>query len=71
MRNEHEITINKLELASELADKKLADMIEDKIYVYNEIYVEDDDEITYTEKGQDEFNAWYDFYLNLIESCKK
>lgn len=70
MKNEHEITINKLELASELADKKLADMIEDNIYEYNEVYEESDDEISYTEKGQNEFNEWYDFYINLIETCK-
>jgi hypothetical protein len=71
MINEHEITINKLELASELADTKVVDMVEEGIYCNNDIYKESESEMTYTEIGQDLFNEWYDHYLNLIESCKK
>ena len=71
MINEHEITINKLELASELANTKLVNMVEEGIYCKNDIYEESESEMTYTEIGQDLFNEWYDHYLNLIESCKK
>jgi hypothetical protein len=71
MINEHEITINKLDLASELAETKLNDMVEQGINTYNEIYEESEAEVVYTEIGQDLFNEWYDHYLNLIENCKK
>jgi len=71
MINEHEITINKIELASELADMKIAHNIALGDYTYDEIYEESEAEMSYTDKGQDEFNELYDHYLNLIESCKK
>ena len=70
MNNEYEITINKIELASELADERLSDMIEDMKYEYDEIYEESEEEMRYTDKGQNEFNELYDHYLNLIETCK-
>jgi hypothetical protein len=62
------ITINKLELASELANMKLEINWQDKI----QIYVDEEEGITtYTEEAQDIFNDYYDDYLNLIESCKQ
>lgn len=62
------ITINKLELASELANMKLEREWRDRI----QIYVNEEDGITtYTELAQDLFNEYYDDYLNLIESCKQ
>jgi hypothetical protein len=62
------ITINKLELASELANTKLEKEYSDSI----QIYVEEEDGITtYTEEAQDIFNLYYDEYLSLIESCKQ
>jgi hypothetical protein len=61
------ITINKLELASELANMKLEKEWLDRI----QIYVDEEEGITtYTEEAQDIFNDYYDDYLNLIESCK-
>ena len=63
------ITINKLELASELAHEKLlalAHLSKGKF----EIYKETDEEVSYTEQAQDKFNEYYDKYLTLIESCK-
>jgi hypothetical protein len=61
------ITINKLELASELANMKLEREWLDRI----QIYVDEEEGITtYTEEAQDIFNDYYDDYLNLIESCK-
>jgi len=62
------ITINKLELASELANMKLEINWRDSI----QIYVDEEDGITtYTEEAQDIFNDYYDEYLSLIESCKQ
>jgi hypothetical protein len=62
------ITINKLELASELANMKLEKEWLDRI----QIYVDEEEGITtYTEEAQDIFNDYYDDYLNLIESCKQ
>jgi hypothetical protein len=62
------ITINKLELASELANMKLEINWQDKI----QIYVDEEEGITtYTEEAQDIFNDHYDEYLSLIESCKQ
>jgi len=61
------ITINKLELASELASMKLEREWRESI----QIYVDEEEGITtYTEEAQDIFNDYYDDYLNLIESCK-
>jgi len=61
------ITINKLELASELANMKLEREWQDSI----QIYIDEEEGITtYTEEAQDIFNDYYDDYLNLIESCK-
>jgi hypothetical protein len=64
---EANITINKLELASDLANKKLEANWSDSIAIYVD---EDADELTYTEEAQDIFNEYYDEYLALIESCK-
>jgi hypothetical protein len=65
MKNEYEITINKIELASELAHERLSDMIEDMKYEYDEIYEESEEEMRYTDKGQDEFNELYSGDWNL------
>ena len=62
------ITINKLELASELAHHELvenwymglADIWEDETAPV----------IVYTEEAQDIFNEYYDKFITLIESCK-
>ena len=78
------IKINKLELASELAENQLKKdwsipsfyrMIGVKDDKYNPhhnhplMYHEDEDgTIRYTEQAQDLFNEYYDEYLTLIES---
>lgn len=64
---ESSITINKLELASELASIKLEQEWGDRIQIYSD---EDADVLTYTEEAQDIFNDYYDKYLSLIESCQ-
>ena len=59
------ITVNKLELASELAHQKLVDKWEERI----QIYEDDKAGITcYTNEAQDIFNEYYDEYLTMIEN---
>ena len=60
------ITINKIELASELAHNKLEDLWTNSI----QICKFKDDEITYTDEAQDIFNGYYDEYVSLLESYK-
>lgn len=61
------ITINKIELASELASRKLMDNWADSIKIFKD---EEADELSYSDEAQDIFNEYYDQYLTLIESCK-
>ena len=61
------ITINKLELASELANAKLEREWSDSIKICEDEFA---GITTYTDKAQDIFNEYYDEYLTLIESCK-
>ncbi len=61
------ITINKIELASELAHQKLLNNWEQSI----QIYVDETDSITtYTEEAQEIFDEYYCEYLGLIEQCQ-
>ena len=62
------VTINIVELASELAEIELQ-----KNWDYRDgdlIFDPESDEITYTEEAQDVFNELYDKYYSLIENCK-
>ena len=61
------ITINKLELASELANLKLQSEWRDSIQIFED---ETASVTVYTEEAQDIFNEYYDEYLTLIESCE-
>ena len=61
------ITINKLELASELANLKLQSEWRDSIQIFED---ETASVTVYTEQAQDIFNEYYDNYLTLIESCE-
>ena len=61
------ITINKLELASELANLKLQSEWRDSIQIFED---ETASVTVYTEEAQDIFNEYYDNYLTLIESCE-
>jgi hypothetical protein len=65
--NEHEIKINAVELASELAS---AELRRDWDYRDGELEVEEDGETRYTEEAQDVFNELYDLYYQLILNCK-
>jgi type II secretory pathway component PulL len=64
--NTHEITINVVELASELAAAHLERVHTDRIQIW-EVF---EGEERYTEEAQDIFNDLYDNYYTLIESTK-
>jgi len=59
------LTINAIELASELAANDLENNWGDSIYIY-----EDEYQTSYTEDAQDVFNDLYDKYLSLIENSQ-
>jgi hypothetical protein len=61
------VLINKLELASELTELFIEIKYEEQnVPLYN--IKDEDDEMRYTDKIQDEFNQMYDEYLQLIDS---
>ena len=62
-----DITINILELASELAHIKLMNEWRDSIQIFED---ETASVTVYTEEAQDIFNEYYDNYLTLIKSCE-
>ena len=62
-----EITINLIEVSSELAEE----IVKIKFnYKENDIYVEEDEEIKYTEQAQEVFNEWYDYYYDFLTERK-
>ena len=65
-----EVKVNVLELASELADVKLQQfaLLEGGMFP-NGVYVETEDEVSYTEEAQDKFNEYYDYYYDMILDC--
>ena len=73
---ETNITINAIELASNLAERDLSNFIStlsDEQYDLkfpDGTYVETEGEIVYTEEAQDLFNEFYDEFLTMIEECK-
>ena len=72
---ETNITINAIELASNLAHEKLMQYYEDlqdnrDFEFPNGVTIETEDEIVYTEEAQDLFNEFYDEFLTTIEECK-
>lgn len=62
------ITINSIELASKLADNELNDNWDE--LMQGDLYIEDEDEIIYSEDAQDIFDLLYDKYMNIIDNCK-
>ena len=62
------IKINKLELASELAEIRLVNGWSDSIVIY--IMDDPNGDTYYTEEAQNVFNRLYDEFLGLIEKCK-
>ena len=64
--NQTIITINIVELASELADMDLRENWKDSI----KIDEEDEDETSYTEEAQSIFDDLYDTYYSIIANAK-
>ena len=64
--NQTIITINIVQLASELADMDLRENWKDSI----QIDEEDEDETSYTEEAQDVFDDLYDTYYSIIANAK-
>jgi len=62
------VTINIVELASELADYELLENWKDSIKIWEDD--EDEECTTYTDEAQDIFNELYDKYYTIIERCK-
>lgn len=72
---ETNITINAIELASNLAHEKLMQYYEDlqdnrDFEFPNKLVIETEDKIVYTEEAQDLFNKFFDEFLTMIEECK-
>lgn len=63
------VTVNPVELASELAHNRTlyesGDICNNEDDMFQNI---NDDVLTYTEDIQDRFNEWYDYYLTIIET---
>lgn len=63
-----EITINLLEVASELANQIVhAEFNDDEREIYT---VTNNDETIYTEDAQETFNEWYDYYYDFLLNLK-
>lgn len=67
------VVVNKLELASELAHDSAKDELIVNMLIDNEddMWVEDEDAMIYTELAQGVFNRWYDYYLTKIEEIAR
>jgi hypothetical protein len=63
---EHIVTINAIELASELADARVRKELTKylQLDINTNVY-------TYTDEAQDLFNEYYDEYLTMIEETKE
>ena len=61
-----DVTLNKLELASDLASDRLEDEFKGQIYDDSTYGV-----LVYTDEAQDIFNEYYGRYLELIENCQQ
>jgi len=61
-----ELTINTIELASDLADMELRKNWD---YRLGEIDIEREFDVCYTDEAQEVFDELYDKYLGMIESC--
>lgn len=61
------VTVNILELASDLASTELETLFKDGAVIYSE----DEDTFIYTDEAQEVFNDLYDKYYTIIEQCKQ
>jgi len=63
------VTINILEVASELANKNVEEHFNFDTNLINEWG--SDDESRYTDEAQNIFNEWYDHYYEFLEALKE
>lgn len=61
------VTVNILELASDLAYTELETLFKDGTVIYNE----DEDTFVYTDEAQEVFNELYDKYYTIIDQIKQ
>jgi hypothetical protein len=61
------VTVNILELASDLASTELETLFEDGVVIYKE----DEDTFVYTDEAQEVFNELYDKYYTIIDQLKQ
>jgi hypothetical protein len=62
------VTVNILELASDLAHNELETLFNEEAVV---IYKEDEDTFVYTDEAQEVFNELYDKYYTIIDQMKQ
>jgi len=62
------VTVNILELASDLASNELETLFKEDGVV---IYKEDEDAFVYTDEAQEVFNELYDKYYTIIDQIKQ
>jgi hypothetical protein len=62
------VTVNILELASDLAHNELETSFNEEAVV---IYKEDEDTFVYTDEAQEVFNELYDKYYTIIDQMKQ
>jgi hypothetical protein len=62
------VTVNILELASDLAHNELETSFNEEAVV---IYKEDEDTFVYTDEAQEVFNELYDKYYTIIDQLKQ
>jgi hypothetical protein len=67
MKNEHDILINAVELASSLAESEMVKHYSDQLAIYTD---GEDDCIVYTDEAQNLFDIFYDHYYTMIEKSK-
>ena len=61
------VTINMVELATELAENEMTKYFSESLELYSD---EDEDCIVYTEEAQDIFDILYDKYYSIIEKTQ-
>ena len=61
------VTVNILELASDLASNELETLFKDGAVIYSE----DEGTFIYTDEAQDVFNELYDKYYAIIDQIKQ
>ena len=61
--------IDIIELTCRLANERVEELAQDE-NSYDELYLESEAQIKYTELGQEKFNHYYDYYKKVIEECE-